>query len=69
MAKKKTYEEAVLRLEEIVSLLEGGSLTLDESIKLFEEGTKLSGVCYKILNDARLKVTEISKTDMAEKEG
>lgn len=68
MAKKKTYEEAVSRLEEIVSLLESGNLTLDESIKLFDEGNKLSGFCYKTLNDARLKVTELSKTEIAEKE-
>lgn len=68
MAKKKTYEEAVSRLEEIVSLLESGNLTLEESIKLFEEGTKLSAFCYKTLNIARLKVTELSKTDIAEKE-
>lgn len=68
LAKKKTYEEAILRLEEIVSLLESGNLTLEESIKLFEEGTKLSAFCYKTLNSARLKVIELSKTDIAEKE-
>lgn len=68
MVKKKTYEEAVSRLEEIVALLEKGNHTLEESIKLFEEGTKLSGFCYKTLNDARLKVTELSKTDIVEKE-
>ncbi len=61
MPKKKTFEESLLRLEEITSLLEKGSLTLEESLKLFEEGTKLSSYCYKTLNDAQQKVTELSK--------
>ena len=38
---KKTYEDSVKRLEDIVSALERGDASLDESLKLFEEGTKL----------------------------
>ena len=42
MPKKKTYEEAIARLEEITSQLEKGGIPLEQSLKLFEEGTKLS---------------------------
>ena len=67
MPKKKTYEEAIARLEEITSQLEKGGIPLELSLKLFEEGTKLSAYCYKILNEAQQKVTELS-TDDIEKE-
>ncbi len=40
-----TYEKAISRLEEIVSALEKNDVTLDESLKLFEEGTKLTAFC------------------------
>jgi len=43
MATKKTFEENMLRLEAIVAQLEKGEAPLDESLKLFEEGTKLIG--------------------------
>ena len=61
MAKEITYEEAVIRLEEIVTLLEKNEATLDESMKLFEEGTKLAAICNKKLNDAKQKITIINK--------
>ncbi|MEE0859503.1 MAG: exodeoxyribonuclease VII small subunit [Acutalibacteraceae bacterium] len=69
MAKKKTYEEALARLEEVVALLEKGNTTLEESLKLFEEGTKLSSYCYKTLNTAQQKVIELTKEDIKEGEG
>lgn len=67
MPKKKTYEEAIARLEEITDQLEKGGIPLEKSLKLFEEGTKLSAYCYKILNEAQQRVTELS-TDDIEKE-
>lgn len=67
MPKKKTYEEAIARLEEITNQLEKGGIPLEQSLKLFEEGTKLSAYCYKILNEAQQRVTELS-TDDIEKE-
>ncbi len=60
MKKKLDYEKSILRLEEIVELLEGGELSLEESMKLFEEGTKLSAACYEILNKAEQKITKIT---------
>lgn len=61
MAAKMTYEQAILRLEEIVAKLDDGSLPLDESIKLFEESTKLAAFCSKSLEKAKLKITELSE--------
>lgn len=63
MSAKMTYEEAMLRLEEIVTNLDDGSLPLDESIKLFEESTKLAVFCNDCLEKAKLKVTELSKSE------
>ena len=62
MTKKKTkntFEENLLRLEEISTLLEGEELGLDESISLFEEGIKLSKNCMTALKKAELKITEL----------
>ena len=58
MAEKKlTFEKALTRLEEIVSLLETGDAPLDESLKLFEEGAKLTAQCSAMLDKAEQKVT------------
>ncbi len=50
------FEQAMARLETIVSELEKGELSLDESLKIFEEGVKLSKTCLKMLDDAERKV-------------
>jgi len=50
------FEEALGRLEEIVQTLERGDLSLDESLKAFEEGVKLSKNCLKLLDDAEKRV-------------
>ena len=60
MKKKLNYEQSVSRLEEIVELLENGELPLEESMKIFEEGTKLSDECYSMLSKAEQKITQIS---------
>ena len=56
-----TYEKAIERLEEIVSLLEKNETSLDDSMKLFEEGTKLSTFCAEKLKSAQQKITELEK--------
>ncbi len=61
MDKELTYEKAVERLEEILSLLEKNEITLDESINLFDEGIKLTAFCSEKLENAKQKITEISK--------
>jgi exodeoxyribonuclease VII small subunit len=50
------FEQAMARLEAIVGELEKGDLPLDESLKIFEEGIRLSKNCLKILEDAERKV-------------
>jgi exodeoxyribonuclease VII small subunit len=59
--KKAGFEESMLRLEEIVRLLEKGDAPLEDSIKLFEEGTKLAKRCDDLLNEAEKKVVVLSK--------
>ena len=54
--KDMTFEQAMERLEQIVSLLEGGKCTLDESMKLFEEGTALTTFCSQSLKEAEQKI-------------
>ncbi len=53
MAKKQTFEQAMSRLEEIVTALEKGDAPLEESLALFQEGTKLIGTCSKSLDQAQ----------------
>ena len=52
----KTFEESMTELEGIVSQLEIGEITLDDSLKLFEQGIKLTKNCRKKLDDAEKKV-------------
>lgn len=64
-SKKKTklealsYEQAVTELENIVKKLEDGNLTLEESLKLYEKGMKLSDICRKTLEEAELRIKTI----------
>ena len=59
--RKAGFEESMQRLEEIVRLLEKGDAPLEDSIKLFEEGTKLAKKCDDMLNEAEKKVVVLSK--------
>lgn len=61
MAAKKTFEENMARLEAIVAQLEKGEAPLDESLKLFEEGTKLIGECRTALDKAEQQVVKLMK--------
>ncbi len=63
-----TFEQAMQRLEEVVSLLEDGKASLDESMALFEEGTKLSAYLSKLLDTAEQKVTMVTVQDGTETE-
>ena len=67
MKQKMTFEKAVARLEEIVAQMETGETTLEESLKLFEEGSALSSLCYRKLSEAEQKIREIE--ELNEKEG
>lgn len=60
MATEWTFETAMTRLEEIVAALEGGKCSLDDSLKLFEEGTKLTAYCNQLLKEAEQKIIKLT---------
>jgi len=62
MAEMK-FEEGLKRLEKIVEELEGGNLSLDESLEKYEEGIRLSKACAKKLEVARKKVEILLKSE------
>lgn len=51
-----SFEQGMARLDEIVRSLDDGGLTLDESLKLYEEGVKLARCCSAKLTDAQGKL-------------
>lgn len=55
----KTFEESMSRLEQIVRAMERGDVALEESLKLFQEGTELVRSCQKLLDEAQLQVKKI----------
>jgi len=57
------FEKKLSRLEEIVAKMEGGNLTLEDSLKLFEEGVKNSRECQKQLTEAEEKVKVLLKVE------
>ena len=60
-AKKPDFEHSLARLEEIVRKLENANLSLDDAMKLFEEGVQLSRECQKHLEQAEGKVEILLK--------
>ena len=62
MAEEK-FEEALKKLEEIVKEMESGDLTLEESLKSFEEGVRLSRFCAKKLDEAERRIDILLKNE------
>ena len=58
-SENKTFEQSMARLEQIVRAMERGDVALEESLKLFQEGTELVRNCQKILDEAQLQVKMI----------
>ena len=56
----QTFEQNMLRLEQIVRAMERGDVALEESLKLFQEGTELVQSCGKQLEEAKMQVTKIT---------
>ena len=59
-----SFEDNMKKLEEIVAKLESGDVKLDESIKLFEEGIKLTKVLQKTLDDAEGKIKVVTENSL-----
>ena len=55
----KTFEQSMQRLEQIVRAMERGDVPLEESLKLFQEGTELVRSCNQLLENAQLQVKKI----------
>ena len=62
MAREK-FEDALKKLEDILRKMEAGDMTLDESLKAFEEGIKLSRLCAEKLDEAERRVDILLKED------
>ncbi|MGN0464457.1 MAG: exodeoxyribonuclease VII small subunit, partial [Acutalibacteraceae bacterium] len=62
-----TLEQAMKRLEEITEKMQSESVTLDKSLKLFEEGSSLVAFCNEKLQQAQLKITQLTSDGEEEK--
>lgn len=58
--KNLTFEQSMQRLEQIVRAMERGDVALDESLKLFQEGTELVRSCGKLLEEAELQIKKVT---------
>ncbi len=58
-----SFEDELKHLEDIVHELEGSGLTLDEALRKFEAGVKLSRLCHKRLDDAEMRIEELVEGD------
>lgn len=63
MAVKQTFEKALSELEEIVTVLENGEIPLEEALKTFEKGIKLSNYCAEALDKAEKKIKILTKSE------
>ncbi len=68
MAKGKTFEDSIKELEAIVEKLEKGECPLDEAVKLFEKGVKISNECHKELDTAEQKIKILTENPAGEEE-
>ncbi len=64
--KKNTFEENIIRLEQIIESLEKGEAPLDECLSLFEDGVKISKECMKMLDNAEQKIKLLTETQDGE---
>lgn len=61
--KNMTFEQNMKRLEEIVRAMERGDVALEESLKMFQEGTELIRTCSQLLDNAELQVKKVLHCD------
>ena len=63
MPEKKTFESAMHRIEEIVTQLEKGEISLDEMLKIYGEGAELIKFCQDKLTDAENKIKILTRNN------
>ena len=61
-------DEKLIKLKEITEKLENDNVSLEEGIKLFEEGSQIAKECYTSLNEAKGKIMQIKKDFVGEEE-
>jgi exodeoxyribonuclease VII small subunit len=63
VVEKFNFNKGLLKLEEIISKMESGDLSLEESLKYFEEGVKIHRQCHTALTDAEHRISVLSESD------
>ena len=63
MAEKFNFNIGLSRLEEIINKMDSGELSLEESLKHFEEGVKIHRKCHSALKNAEQRISILSETD------
>lgn len=64
----QSFESSFAQLQDVISKLENADLPLEEAIKLYEEGKRLSKLCAQILESAQLRVSTLSEAELGESE-
>ena len=59
----ETYEQSIEKLKQIIEKIEDGNTSLDESIRLYEQGAVLVRKCETMLSEAEVKITTLSRDD------
>ena len=62
-SEKFNFNKGLLKLEEIISKMESGDLSLEESLKYFEEGVKIHRQCHTALANAEHRISVLSESD------
>ena len=63
MTDKFNFNKGLSQLEEIINKMESGELSLEDSLKYFEEGVKIHRQCHTALTDAEQRISVLSDTD------
>ena len=63
MTDKFNFNKGLLQLEEIINKMESGELSLEDSLKFFEEGVKIHRKCHTALTDAEQRISILSEND------
>ena len=63
MTDKFNFNKGLLKLEQIINKMESGELSLEDSLKYFEEGIKIHRLCHSALNDAEQRISVLSEDD------
>ena len=63
MAEKFNFNNGLLKLEEIINKMESGELSLEDSLKYFEEGVKIHRQCHTAISDAEQRISILSESD------